>query len=319
MTQTRKIRWLLSHEPVELFIRTAKAFANRINEISAGAMEIDVYTVAEYSDKFKNGLQIDPMTLIHDGDIEMSQLQISIFGEQNATDFFALELPFLFRDHDHATRVLEGEIGQSMLSSLQDLTPATGLAFTYSGGFRCVAADKTITTAEDLQGLNMTTNMNPIMIDTAEAFGCIPVSVPVKDYSREAIDLRSSINAVETTLPRYVSEANPAVHKYVTNTKHSMYLTTIIVGNKFWNSLTSEEQAMMRDAALYSSRLERQWSVDDADTITNSDAKQQELGIQGYAEFNSAETAKLKQSVEKIYSKYKTFFTPGLVDGIIRS
>jgi len=317
--QTRKIRWLLSHEPVELFIRTAKAFAERINEVAKGAIEIEVYTVSEYSNKFKNGLQIDPMTLLAEDDLEMSQLQVSIFGEQNATDFFALELPFLFRDHDHATRVLEGEIGQSMLAGLKDTTPTVGLAFTYSGGFRCVAADKTITTAEDLQGLNMTTNMNPIMIDTAEAFGCVPVSVPVKDYSHDAINLRGTINAVETTLPRYVKEANPSIHKYVTNTKHSMYLTTIIVNTKFWDSLTVEEQAMMRDAALYSSRLERQWSVNDADTITNSNVKQQELGIKGYAELDSVETAKLKQSVEKIYSKYETFFTPGLVDGIIRS
>jgi TRAP-type C4-dicarboxylate transport system substrate-binding protein len=205
-----------------------------------------------------------------------------------------------------------------MLTGLAESTPATGLAFTYSGGFRCLAADRAINTVEDLQGLNVSTSANPVMIDTAIAFGATPVSVHTRDENPEAKQVRLTTSAVETTLPRYYNEANPEVHKYVANTKHSMYLTSIIINTEFWNSLSEEDQTAMRQAALVSSRLERQWSVDDANEVATNVDKQREWGI-SYAEFSDAETEKLKKRVETVYDKYSQFFTPGLVDGIIKS
>ena len=318
MNQTRKIRWLLYHEPIELFVRTAEAFAKEIKQLTEGRIEIEVYTIKEYNEKFSNGDAAAPLALMQSGDIEMSQVQVGTLGAWDASDFFALELPFLFNSHDHATRVLEGDIGQGMLKGLQKTTPAHGLAFTYSGGFRCVAADRDITTVDDLVGLNMTTSTNPVMVDTALAFGCVPVSVHTRDLDPAAATSRQTSNAVETTLPRYKNEANPEIHTHVTNTKHSMYLTSIIVATEFWNSLSDADKAAMEQAALTSSRLERQWSIDDANKISTSTEAQRELGIT-YKEFSEEETAKLKQRVEAIYNKYTQFFTPGLVDGIIRA
>jgi TRAP-type C4-dicarboxylate transport system substrate-binding protein len=97
-----------------------------------------------------------------------------------------------------------------------------------------------------------------------------------------------------------------------------MYLTSILIAKDFWNNLSTEDQEAVQAAALHSSRLERQWSVDDSDKLAADETAQRELGMV-YREFDESERAKLKSSTEKIYDKYKDFFTTDLVDGIIKS
>jgi len=113
MTSTQKIRWLIYHEPIDLFLRTANAFTNEIREATNGRIDIEVYTISEYSKKFKDGVYFDLMALINSGEVQMSQLYVAKLGQQAALDFFALELPFLFKNHDHAARVLEGNIDKT--------------------------------------------------------------------------------------------------------------------------------------------------------------------------------------------------------------
>ena len=87
------------------------------------------------------------------------------------------------------------------------------------------------------------------------------------------------VNMTETTYPRYHADATKS-QKYVADTKHSMYLTTILLNDDFWNSLTVEDQGHMKTAGLYASRTERTKSVADAEEIKTSKNKQKELGIE---------------------------------------
>lgn len=320
MSQTRTIRWVLYHEPVDLFLRTAKAFSEEIARTSNGRLAVEILTTQEFAEKYNKDSGIEPMVWMQSGDAEMTQIQISHLGLWNAPDFFALELPFLFDSHDHATRVLEGEIGQTMLNDLEKATPVHGLAFTYSGGYRCLAVDREITKADDLKGLKMITSTNPVMIDTAEAFGCVAVPVNIKDVfndEKNKDNNHNGNNAIETTLPRYEKEAKTEVHTHVVNTKHSMYLTSILIAKDFWNALPTEDQEAIKAAAMHSATLERQWTVDDSNKIATSKDEQDKLGIT-YSEFDEAERAKLKETVQPVYDKYRQFFTANLVDGIIK-
>jgi TRAP-type C4-dicarboxylate transport system substrate-binding protein len=80
----------------------------------------------------------------------MSQMYTTWLAEKIDPDMLALEMPFIFEDHDHATRVLEGEVGETLLDKITEKSNVRGMAFTYSGGFRNVITNKKIST---LQGL----------------------------------------------------------------------------------------------------------------------------------------------------------------------
>jgi TRAP-type C4-dicarboxylate transport system substrate-binding protein len=104
MNNTQKIRWLIAHEPVKLFLRTAEAFSSKINELTNGLFEVEIYTPAQYLEQagkvthsFNFAKDNGPMMELEEGNIEMSQLHISELGQYHNQDFLALELPFLLK------------------------------------------------------------------------------------------------------------------------------------------------------------------------------------------------------------------------------
>ncbi len=345
MKQVKKIRWLIAHEPVNLFLRTAQAFSKKISELTDGAYEVEIYTPSEYRSllatrydfKANQGKQeivpdprpatkhmvrteqeCDPMIDMESGELEMSQLHITELAKFHSPDFYALELPFLFTDHEHAKRVLEGPIGKKMLEDLKDRSPATGLAFTYSGGFRCVVSDVEIATIDNLKGLKFATTPNPVTIDTVEAVGATPEVFTIRDFTEKFIEEGYTSDVLETTIPRYLAQFKDTSKKYLTNTKHNMFLTSIIISNKFLETLDLDTRAKFQEASLYASRLERQWSVEDAENFAKDHQAHADLGVH-YRELSEQETNQLKLDTKHVVEKYKNFFSTNLVDGIIKS
>jgi TRAP-type C4-dicarboxylate transport system substrate-binding protein len=325
MNQPRKIRWLIAHEPVNLFLKTANAFSDKIAELTHGQFEVEIKTSSgsEFFGVF--GDKIDPIGLMQKGDLEMSQMHVSeIARHHSSPDFFALDLPFLFRDHDHAAKVLDGEIGQNLLQGLSKKTSAMGLAFTYSGGFRCVVSETKLSTIEDFKGIKFATTFNPVSVDTVESIGAVPECFSLRDFAERVKAEGSTAEALETTIPRYLAQFKGTNKKYMLNTKHSLFLTTIVISNDFWNSLDAETQQQFREAVLHVSKLERQWSVEESESFANGGTHidlgvgYKELGVE-YSELDVAEITEFKKLTAPLFDKYKDFFEPGLIDGIIRS
>jgi TRAP-type C4-dicarboxylate transport system substrate-binding protein len=98
----QKIKWLLFHEPVDLFIRTAKDFQTHLDELTDSKYDIDILTLSEYQDKYLDGMICDPFTELKEGRVQMSRIYADTFGHAN--DFYALSMPYLFANHDHAAR-----------------------------------------------------------------------------------------------------------------------------------------------------------------------------------------------------------------------
>jgi TRAP-type C4-dicarboxylate transport system substrate-binding protein len=182
-----------------------------------------------------------------------------------------------------------------------------------------LATDRPINSVADLSGVNLlSTTINPVMIETAKSFGCNTVPCVIRDYNSVSEVSSQPGVSIETTLPRYEHESNTKIQKYITNTKHSMYLTSILISKEFWNSLDQEDQAFVKQAAVSAGVQEREWSVNESADFALDAEKHEKLGI-SYKEFPEEEVAKLKEIVMPLYDKYAQFFSPGLIDGIIRA
>ena len=152
--KTTTIRWVIAHEPLSPFLRAAKDFQQFVNEAqSAEKIEVEVMTLSEYSMKYNDGVLVtkhDLLDLMEQGKIEMSQMYTTWLAEDIEHDMLALEMPFIFEDHEHATRVLEGDVGEELLDKITEKSNVRGMAFTYSGGFRNIITDKPVTSLKDL-------------------------------------------------------------------------------------------------------------------------------------------------------------------------
>lgn len=291
MTQRRKIRWLIAHYPAYLFVRTAEVFRTELEKLCPGQFDLEIHTFDSYVkqyDKLNVMTQFPPeipgleepslknpefkdravsefkqvrskwetiFNALRDGEFELSQTQVNIVGTYLKSDYNALDLPFLFNDHDHVTRVLDGKIGDKFGEGLAESHDIRGLGFTYSGGYRVIGANKEITNLNDLSNTTFLTTTGPSKF-LFDELGVDPIDKAEASPSDHG-DIQDEGGAIETTYLRFTG-------KYVLKTDHSMFLTTILTGNKFFESLTPEQQEAFKIAAKTVAKVERIWSVDDA-------------------------------------------------------
>jgi TRAP-type C4-dicarboxylate transport system substrate-binding protein len=299
---TQKIKWLLFHEPAELFIRTARHFEQELNALTDGAYEFEILELADYETKYLNGNPCDPITELKEGRVQMSQIYINNLARANVTNFLALGLPFLFRDHAHAARVFEGEIGAELLENIKERIGIKGLSFTYSGGYKCMAVNRSIKQVSDFAGLKYKVRPNAVSSSIFDALGATPAE-------------KSEIDIADTTLPRYHADARED-QTYAINTGHAMYLTTILTNNEMFNAMSEEHQAAFVKAAKIAASAERTQSVKDANEIATTPTLQRERGINEFITWNESQLEELRARLIPVLNSWKAYFPNDLVNRI---
>jgi TRAP-type C4-dicarboxylate transport system substrate-binding protein len=326
MSKPRKIRWLIAHQPQELFFRTARAFSDALKKYSNDEFEIEMLTYDDYVEKYHEIPGLEEMKhspdndvtfeevgmkafwgALFDSEVEMSQIQIFRVGDHHY-DFRALDLPFLFDDHDHVQRVVEGPVGQKLCRELGEKSGVTGLAFTYSGGFRVIGSPEPICTLEDLLHKTVAVGNQWSLGETLDSMGGKYMPTPIGLWWKQDPMLTGQADAVETTYLRFDDLSG----KHILKSNPSMFMTTIVVSNKFWATLTADQQEGFRKAALAASRKEREWSVEDSATY---EATAQERGIT-ITDMSEEDRAELKRQSQKTYFKFKYAFSDGLIKEI---
>lgn len=312
----KTIRWVIAHEPIDLFLRAAERFTKAVREQTNGELDIEILSLTEYSEKYNNGKKVtkhDLLQLMEDGVVEASQMYTTWLGHYNK-DMFVLDMPFLFRDHEHADRVLEGEIGEYLLEGLEKNSAVRGLAFTYSGGFRIIPAQKELATVDAFRGTKIRTARSPVAVDTFKALGAEVIDTVELEEMNEAV--RSGIiEAGESTFVRVIPLKQNEAFSVVNDTAHSLFLTSIIIATKFWATLDSKTQQIMKNAALDAARLERKESVEQIEDIIK-DCADKKVPV---VKMDQTETDKFKSATKSVYDKYHDFFTTDLIEKIQKS
>lgn len=309
----KTIRWVIAHEPIDLFLRAAERFTKAVREQTNGELDIEILSLTEYSEKYNNGEKItkhDLLQLMEDGVVEASQMYTTWLGHYNK-DMFVLDMPFLFRDHDHADRVLEGEIGEYLLKGLEQSSAVRGLAFTYSGGYRIIPAQKELATVEAFRGTKIRTARSPVAIDTFKALGAEVIDTVELEEMNEAVKA-GVIEAGESTFVRVIPLKQNEAFGVVNDTAHSLFLTSIIIATKFWDTLDSKTQQIMKDAALDAARTERRESVAQIDDIIK-DCADRNVPV---VKMDQTETEKFIEATSVVYDKYQNYFSTDLISQI---
>ena len=315
MSNTTKIRWVIAHEPLNLFLRAAEDFERRVNEQqSEHKIEVEIMTLSEYSQRYNDGVVVtkhDLLDLMESGKIEMSQMYTTWLAEKYEQDFLVFDLPFLFKDHDHATRVLEGNIGEALLAKLTDKSNVRGLSFTYSGGFRQMISNKRVSTLEELAGTSVRSNRNPVAQATISALGMKPVVAEVEDLRQVVVD--GQAEGGETNYPRVYPLRQNEVTKTVIDTGHSLFLTSMIIGDRFWDGLSPAVQDVIKQAAVLAGREERAETIRDGARAEKRLIAEEGANIVKWTQ-EQREAAKI--ALSSVYDQFSDTITPGLVDSV---
>jgi TRAP-type transport system periplasmic protein len=314
--QPKHVKWVLAHEPIDIFIKAAEKFMEVMEQLAPGALNVEVMTVSEYADRYNNGQAVskhDLLQLMEDNKIEMSQTYSYVLGNKYSQDMHVMDMPFLFRDHDHAASVFEGEIGQALLNSYGKNSNLQGLAFTYSGGFRNLPMSKNVENLNDLSGTRVRVTSNPVCEAIFESIGAEPVKFDIEDLADRME--QGEVEGGESSWPRIYACRQNEVSSVIYDTAHNL-LTTNIIANKAWmQDLDADLQAKIKQAAIEAARHERDISVEDVERVG---AKAQADGIR-VVKFSREDQENFRQATAKVYDKFQDYFSPGLVDSIRNS
>ncbi len=308
--QVRHVRWLLSHQPTSVFDRAATVFAEVLEKESNGTLTVDVVTPQEMGVARGDIPNLDVLRYLDAGTVELATTYTVGLGN-DAPAFWSLNLPFLFESYAQAGAILDGSAGRAILDTASTQTSAHALAFTMSGGFRIIASKNTkITSLSDLKGKRIATSGGPVAEATLKALGATPVATNLENGA-PVIDVET-IDGIETTYSRLSAVVGSETQyvKYVNETNHSIFLTTILAGNAFYDSLSAGDKTALKKAALAAAAVERE------DSISLGEQTKKVLQESGSIIVAPADVPAFRNAVQSVYEKFTPTFGAELITNL---
>jgi tripartite ATP-independent transporter DctP family solute receptor len=241
--------------------------------------------------------------------LQYGTLDVGIFTNAtiaNLDPVFQLnDMPFLFADEAQAHGVLDGEVGQEMLSKLSS-KGMIGLGFA-EGGFRhMINNTRPVTAPNDVEGVKFRTMQNPVFIGMFSSLGGNPTPMAWSETFTAA--QQGTIDGLEIPLAVIAANNYPEVTKYLSLTKHTYSALGIIVSERTFGKLSEEEQAAFKAAT--SAAIEKQR----AQVAEASAALIEQLKAAGMTVNDIEDPAAFRKQVLPVYDEFKGAIGEDLFD-----
>lgn len=306
-----EIKWLIAHEPVFLFDRAVEQFTEEFNKHSDREVHVTILAPKDYGSPNGHLTLQKVEEALRKGDVQMATIVLGGMSKQ-APVLQVMNLPYLFDSHESADRVFDGPVGKDILGLIDDSFDMHALAFTFSGGFNVfVSNNNEFKTAADIQGKRIGTVNGPMAGKVMTAFGAVP---EVLDHNRNALEhgaTLDSYDAMEIPYTRILTRYGQ-FPKYVFETKHNLFTTTIVASDAFWGGLSDADKTALQKAASVAAVAER------ADSIA--------LGVKTKKELLEKDTvilpappettAAFKEAAKSVYEAFEAEFGRELIQRI---
>ncbi|MGP9663030.1 TRAP-type C4-dicarboxylate transport system, periplasmic component [Halomonas citrativorans] len=226
----------------------ALRFAERVKERSGDEINIRIFPNGQL------GNDQAMITGVRSGTIDI-ELSGNPYFSGLASQLSLLDLPFLFDNYDQAYRVLDGEIGLNLLTSMREKN-LEGLAFWEIGFRNLINSRRAIESANDIKGLKLRTTPNPVHIAAFEALGANPVPMPFAELFT-ALETRT-VDGQENPVSLIRSASLYDVQKHLSLTAHAYTAAPLVMNKNRFSELSEEQQLILRDEAQSAAQYQRQ-------------------------------------------------------------
>lgn len=171
-----------------------------------------------------------------------------------------VDIPFLFRDYDHARKVMDGPIGQDILTKF----PSKGiiaLAWTENGFRHMTNSKRDIVKPSDAAGLKMRTMENKVHMDGYRTFGILPTPMAFPELFGAL--QQGTVDGQENPIPVILASKFSQVQKHLSLTGHVYSPALLLLSPKVWNKLSDADKKVFVEAAKKASIAQRKKVNDD--------------------------------------------------------
>src|SRR5580658_5878409 len=173
-------------------------------------------------------------------------------------DIGVFNIPFLFRDANHAHAVLDGPIGQSYLGKFRD-KDLVALAWGENGMRHITNSKHEIRSPEDLQGLKLRLPQSEVMLAGFKALGADVSALPFPQLYGA---LQSGqFDGQENPIATILSSKFYQVQKYLTLTAHVYDPAILFMSTDDFEGLSVEDKQSFTEAARLAGEASRQFAA----------------------------------------------------------
>lgn len=232
--------------------------ADRCKEISGGELSIDIYPSGQL------GSEQQCVELLQIGSLAITKVSAAVM-ESFTEDFKVLGLPYIFRSREHSFKVLDGEIGDELLTSTEPFW-IRGLCFYDAGSRSFYTIDKQVNTPDDLDGLKIRVMKSITAMEMVKAQGGSPTPI---SWGELYTALQSGVvDGAENNPPSFYTSHHYEVCKYYSLNEHTMVPDVLIISQKVWNKLSDQEKKWLQQAADESVEVERKlWAESEKESL----------------------------------------------------
>ncbi len=250
-TQTDKKVLKLAHglDPSHSVHKGMVYMADRLKELSGGKMEIDIYPSGQL------GSEQQCVELLQIGSLAITKVSAAVM-ESFTEDFKVLGLPYIFRSKEHSYKVLDSEIGDSLLASTEKYM-IRGLCFYDAGSRSFYTIDKPILHPDDLKGMKIRVMKSITAVNMMKAFGASPTPI---SWGELYTALQSGVvDGAENNPPSFYLSHHYEVCKHYSINEHTTIPDVLIISTRVWNSLNEQEQEWLSQAVKESVVKQREY------------------------------------------------------------
>ena len=188
------------------------------------------------------------------GAIQMARVSLGIVGPV-VPDVNVFNMPFVFRDQVHMRKVIDGEIGDEILAKITDSEFGLVALAWMDGGTRNLYTKKPVRKLEDLKGMKIRVQGNPMFIETINAMGGNGIAM---DTGEIFSALQTGvIDGAENNPPTLLEHNHFQNAKFYSLTGHLILPEPIVMSKITWERLTPDQQKMVKTAAKAAQAEER--------------------------------------------------------------
>ena len=214
-------------------------FADRVNQEMNGKLCVELYP---NSTLFGDSKELEALLL---GDVQLLAPSLSKFGSY--TDKYGVfDLPFIFKDMDHAIRFTQSSEGKELLTEMDEYAGFVGLGY-WMSGMKYFSANKKLEVPSDAEGLKFRVQTSDVAKQMISAMGASPQAM---SFSEVYGALQTGVvDGQENTWSNIYTKKFFEVENSVTETNHQLLAYLFMTSSEFLDSLDSSTRAQFMQIA----------------------------------------------------------------------
>jgi tripartite ATP-independent transporter DctP family solute receptor len=214
----------------------ALAFKNYVEANTKGSVKVEVYPASQLGGgpAVMEGLQLGTieMAVVHDGPISATFKPFMVYA-----------MPYLFDDQVMAWTVADGPFGKEMADAMREKTGIRLLAMADNGIRNFTNNKRPIRKPDDMKGMKIRVMTGPIWSKLVEPLGASPSPVPWPELP--AALQQGVVDGQENGVTNILAASLYQNQKYITLDGHVYSWHAYMMNEKFFNTLTPEEQKVV--------------------------------------------------------------------------